>query len=64
MPFVSWPGPLQGEARLQVVPIFLRDSRESETRARVKIIPRQKGETRLVFLAWDFSWSKVRLKGE
>ena len=32
---------------------FLRDSRESETQARVKITPREKGETpRLAFLAW------------
>ena len=48
------------EYRLRVVPIFLRDSRASETRSRVKIIPREKGETRqgerrLAFLAWgDF----------
>ena len=41
-------------------PFFLRDSRASETRARVKITPREKGETlislsplRLTFLAWD-----------
>ena len=34
-------------ARVQVVPhFFLRDSRASETRASVKITPREKGETR------------------
>ena len=32
----------QAEGRLRVVPIFLRDSRASETRARVKITPREK----------------------
>ena len=31
--------------RLRVVPIFPRDSRASETRARVKITPREKSET-------------------
>ena len=36
-------------------PFFLKDSRASETQARVKITPREKGETRLAFLAWgDF----------
>ena len=34
----------QGKAisRLRVLPFFLRDNRASETRARVKIIPREK----------------------
>ena len=32
--------------RLRVVPISLRDSRASETQARVRITPREKGETR------------------
>ena len=31
--------------KLRVVPIFLRDCRASEARARVKITPREKGET-------------------
>ena len=33
-------------SRLRVVPFFLRDSRASETRARVNITPREKGKTR------------------
>ena len=37
--------------RLRVVPhFFLRDSRASETRARVKITQREKGDTRGVIL--------------
>ena len=36
--------------RLREVPFFLRDSRASETRAHVKVTPREKGrETRLAF---------------
>ena len=35
-----------GIRRQRVVPIFLRDSRASETQARVRITPREKGETR------------------
>ena len=36
--------------RLRKVPFFVRDSRASETRARVKVTPREKGrETRLTF---------------
>ena len=31
-------------------PFFLRDSKASETRARVKITPREKGETRFLNL--------------
>ena len=44
------------KSRLRVVPIYLRDSRASETRACVKITSREKGETRWgAFLAWgDF----------
>jgi len=42
--------------RLRVVPwFFLRDSRASETRARVKITPREKGETRRGERAWALS---------
>ena len=50
--------------RVRVVPIFLRDSRESETRARVKIIPCETwlSPTRLAFLAWnDFHVSRALL---
>ena len=35
-----------GIRRQRVVPISLRDSRASETQARVRITPREKGETR------------------
>ena len=44
------------KSRLRVVPIYLRDSRASETQACVKITSREKGETRWgAFLAWgDF----------
>ena len=42
----SHPPERQKTARLRVVPhFFLRDSRASETRARVKITPPKKGET-------------------
>ena len=44
------------KSRLRLVPIYLSDSRASETRACVKITSREKGETRWgAFLAWgDF----------
>ena len=49
--------------RLRVVPIafFLRDSSTSETRARLKIAPREKGETRRGESNLNFSLSPPRL---
>ena len=47
-PWVSEDGACgAGGPRLRVVAICPQDSRASETRARVKITPREKGETRL-----------------
>ena len=49
--------------RLRVVPIFPRDSRASETRARVKITPREKSETVLAQVTPSIFFSVVYLSG-
>ena len=41
-------------------PFVLRDSRESETRAHVKIIPREKTPPSLAFLAWADFYTRSR----
>ena len=49
--------------RLRVVPIFPRDSRASETRACVKITPREKSETVLAQVTPSIFFSVVYLSG-